>query len=184
MCYYPVCSAQDSDCTATMREVLLLGELVLSTCNTDCDSVVSGFCVQVMFGQVETAFSSWLAESNRTVSTAQSDATSALTAAVAQLNSAVSSVRGDLADTSRCLSRMASTAAARTAEPGSGGGAISVALLEAGGGVRPAAPVDPRIEIGTLLGVGKYEDALVKALNSTSLDVLIWTCKQVGSGYM
>lgn len=134
---------------------------------------------QVMFGQVETAFTSWLAESNRTVAAAQSDATSALTSAVAQLNSVVGTVRSDLADTSRSLSRMASSAASRTTEAGSGGGALSVAQLEASAGSRAAVPVDPRVDIGNLLGVGKYEEALVKALNTASLDVLIWTCKQV-----
>jgi hypothetical protein len=28
--------------------------------------------------------------------------------------------------------------------------------------------------------VRKYEDALVKALNTASLEVLVWACKQVG----
>jgi hypothetical protein len=55
--------------------------------------------------------------------------------------------------------------------------------LEAGAGAAAAAaaaaPADPRIEIGALLSVRKYEDALVKALNTASLDVLVWACKQV-----
>lgn len=138
-----------------------------------------GVRTQVMFNQVETAFSSWLAESNQTVSTAQNDATSALTSAVSQLNSVVSSMRTDLVDTSRTLSRMASSAASRTTDAGSGGGALSVAELEAKAAGRPAAPVDPRVEIGTLLGVRRFEEALVKALNTASLDVLVWTCRQV-----
>lgn len=64
----------------------------------------------------------------------------------------------------------------RAAEAGSGGGA-----RPAEGAAAAAAPTaDPRIEIGTLLSVRKYEDALVKALNTASLDVLLWACKQVG----
>jgi hypothetical protein len=39
---------------------------------------------------------------------------------------------------------------------------------------------DPRAEIGSLLASRQMETALVKALNTASLDVLLWTCKQVG----
>jgi hypothetical protein len=51
--------------------------------------------------------------------------------------------------------------------------------MAAGAAPAAAPPADPRIEIGALLGVRKYEDALVKALNTASLEVLVWACKQV-----
>ncbi|KAF8067359.1 Acsf3 [Scenedesmus sp. PABB004] len=138
-------------------------------------SIIPAFerATQVMFGQVEGAFAAWLADSGRAVSAAQGDAAAALNASVAQLQGVVAGMRGELADTSRSLSRLASTAAERSA--GSGGGALSVAQLEAG---RAAPAADPRLEISTLLGVRKYEDALVRALNTASLDVVLWTCKQ------
>eukprot|EP00879_Flechtneria_rotunda_P017780 GHRR01018639.1.p1 GENE.GHRR01018639.1~~GHRR01018639.1.p1 ORF type:complete len:357 (+),score=146.04 GHRR01018639.1:701-1771(+) len=137
---------------------------------------------QVMFNQVEGAFSNWLADNSSSVAASQSEAASALTAAVSQLQGVVSSMRNDLADTSRSLSRLASSTTSRvTAErSGSAGGAATLSLkdLESGGGTRQAL-VDPKIEIGALMTVRKYEDALVKALNTASLDVLLWTCKQV-----
>jgi hypothetical protein len=77
---------------------------------------------------------------------------------------------------------MSYRAANRAAEASSGGGAAprTAQQLEAGSGAAAAAPpADPRIEIGSLLSVRKYEDALVKALNTASLDVLVWACKQV-----
>eukprot|EP00879_Flechtneria_rotunda_P015950 GHRR01016681.1.p1 GENE.GHRR01016681.1~~GHRR01016681.1.p1 ORF type:complete len:408 (+),score=195.16 GHRR01016681.1:151-1224(+) len=138
---------------------------------------------QVMFNQVEGAFSNWLADNSSSVAASQSEAASALTAAVSQLQGVVSSMRNDLADTSRSLSRLASSTTSRvTAErSGSAGGAATLSLkdLESGGGTRQAL-VDPKIEIGALMTVRKYEDALVKALNTASLDVPLWTCKQVG----
>eukprot|EP00775_Hariotina_reticulata_P011820 gene11820-11964_t len=140
---------------------------------------------QVMFNQVQDAFTSWLADSSRLVSSSQSEAASALTSAVSQLQSVVGSVRGDLADTSRSLNRLASSTAQRvTAAEGSGGGGgvLSVAQLEAG--TRAAAPVvqDPRVEIQALLTARKYDEALVKTLNTASLHILLWACKQVDAG--
>jgi len=135
-----------------------------------------------MFNQVQDAFNSWLADSSRLVSSSQSEAASALTSVVSQLQSAVGCVQTDLADTSRSLSRLASSTAHRVAvaEGSSGGvGVLSVAQLEAG--TRAVAPVvqDPRVEIQGLLSARKYDEALVKTLNTASLDILLWACKQV-----
>lgn len=137
-----------------------------------------------MFTQVESAFNSWLSESSKAVSAAQADAGASLNGALNQLQSVVSTMRTDLADTSRSLSRLASSTASRApAEAGPSGAAAAAAgapmaaraLGGAAGGQQ-----DPRAEIGSLLASRQMETALVKALNTASLDVLLWTCKQVG----
>lgn len=75
--------------------------------------------LQVMFGQVEAAFTTWLAESSRTVAAAQSDAAASLNSSLQQLQSVVTTMRGELADTSRSLSRIASSTASRWVGAGS-----------------------------------------------------------------
>ncbi|WIA33243.1 hypothetical protein OEZ86_006385 [Tetradesmus obliquus] len=149
-------------------------------------SIIPAFerATQVMFGQVESAFTAWLADSSRTAGAAQSDAAASLSSSLQQLQAVVGSMRGDLADTSRSLSRIASSTASRAAEASSSGGAgpRTAQQLEAGAGAAgaaAAAPADPRIEIGSLMSVRKYDEALVKALNTASLEVLVWACKQV-----
>ncbi|WIA13096.1 hypothetical protein OEZ85_006696 [Tetradesmus obliquus] len=149
-------------------------------------SIIPAFerATQVMFGQVESAFTAWLADSSRTAGAAQSEAAASLSSSLQQLQAVVGSMRGDLADTSRSLSRIASSTASRAAEASSSGGAgpRTAQQLEAGAGAAgaaAAAPADPRIEIGSLMSVRKYDEALVKALNTASLEVLVWACKQV-----
>jgi hypothetical protein len=141
-----------------------------------------------MFNQVESAFNAWLSDSSKAVAAAQADAASSLNSALSQLQAVVGSVRTDLADTSRSLSRMASSAAAKgsadAAAAAAGAGAGAAAGGAAGHGVSgaggpAAAQQDPRVEIGGLLASRQLEGALVKALNTASLDVLLWTCKQV-----
>jgi hypothetical protein len=66
-----------------------------------------------MFGQVESAFTAWLADSSRTAGAAQSEAAASLSSSLQQLQAVVGSMRGDLADTSRSLSRIASSTASR-----------------------------------------------------------------------
>lgn len=138
-----------------------------------------------MFNQVESAFNSWLSDSSKAVSTAQAEAASSLNSALSQLQGVVSSMRTDLADTSRSLSKLASTTASRTAADAGAAAAAAaagVAAARVSGGGGAAAPVqqDPRVEIGALLANHNLETALVKALNTASLDVLLWTCQQVG----
>jgi hypothetical protein len=141
-----------------------------------------------MFNQVESAFNAWLSDSSKAVAAAQADAASSLNSALSQLQAVVGSVRTDLADTSRSLSRMASSAAARgsadaaaAAAAAAGAGAGGAAGRGGSGAGGPAAAQqDPRVEIGALLASRQLEAALVKALNTASLDVLLWTCKQVG----
>lgn len=140
-----------------------------------------------MFSQVEAAFNSWLTDSSKAVSAAQADAASSLNSALSQLQSVVSTMRTDLADTSRSISRLASSTASRApaeaqpaaAAPAGAGGSAGGRMSGAGA----AAPQqDPRVEIGVLLANRQLETALVKALNTASLDVLLWTCKQVWRG--
>lgn len=144
-----------------------------------------------MFNQVESAFNSWLSDSSKAVSAAQADATAGLNSALTQLQSVVSTMRTDLGDTTKALSQLASsTAARRQAEPavgavaaagdvagGTGGRASGAG--GGGGGVAPQQQQDPRGEIAGLLSSRQYETALVKALNTTDMDVLLWTCQQV-----
>lgn len=139
---------------------------------------------QVMFSQVESAFTSWLADSSKAVSAAQADAASSLNSALSQLQAVVGSMRTDLADTSRSLSKLASSTASRAPADGAAAGGAAASGGSAGGagagGAAAAAKQDPRVEIGALLASRQMETALVKALNTASLDVLLWTCKQVG----
>jgi hypothetical protein len=129
-----------------------------------------------MFQQVEGAFNNWMSESSSTVAATQAEAASSLSNSLAQLQALVGGMRSDLADTSRSLSRMASSAAAASAAAattqarGAGGG---------GAGSSSAAALDPRQEIAALLAARNADAALVKALNTASLDILLWTCKQV-----
>lgn len=139
--------------------------------------------LQVMFGQVESAFNAWLTDSSKAVSSAHADAASSLNSALSQLQAVVGAMRTDLADTSRSLSRLASSAASRAhgeAGGSAGGGALGGRVSSAGAGAAAAgSQQDPRAEIGALLANRQPEAALVKALNTASLDVLLWTCRQV-----
>lgn len=154
--------------------------LVSSTPPTPC-LYFAALPVQVMFSQVESAFNAWLADSSKAVSAAQADAGASLNSTLTQLQSVVNSMRHDLGDTAKALSRLASSTANKAqAEPAAGAaaGAAGTPGRVSGSGAA-AAPQDPRAEIAGLLSSRQYETALVKALNTADLDILLWTCQQV-----
>lgn len=122
-----------------------------------------------MFLQVEGAFNNWMAESSGAVAATQAEAASSLSNSLAQLQALVGTMRSELADTSRSLSRMASSAASRG--PGDGGSSGAAAAAGSGGG---GGGTDPRAEISALLASRNYDGALARALNTASPDTLLW----------
>lgn len=122
-----------------------------------------------MFGQVEAAFSSWLAESR------QQAASSGLAAAVSQLQGVVGTLQRDVAEGQRTLVRLASQSSAGGAA--SGGGAPWAGGAGAGGGAAPQQ--DPRARIPGLLAARDYDGAFNAALSAANPELLIWTCRQV-----
>jgi hypothetical protein len=92
-----------------------------------------------MFSQIEQAFSAWLADSTQLFSSTTGDAAAPLKAAVTSLQALVGSLRAEVLEGQRQLTRMASSSAAsaasaaggRGAGGGEGGQALSVSQLEA-----------------------------------------------------